>query len=189
MLSGSVLYSARVILYKASGLTPKMKSSWIAFSFPGHPESVTSSPSSILCSPFVNCRNRSNHRLAVNTAFPSEALASRFGTMFFSALKNFVQFKNWLTAPCCVLWLWYNKTRTSKVGAISKVKKTQTSWNCKRWDPLGFFSKSNLLRGVTSQRSDIVCWDKWKRLFSNLRLRLLLSKTEYNSYITSKIRI
>ena len=51
---------------------------------------------------------------------------------------------------------------------------------------LWVFWKSNLLQGVTSQTSDIACWDKWER-FSNLRL--LLGKTEYNLGITSKIRI
>ena len=35
--------------------------------------------------------------------------------------------------------------------------------------------------------ANIACWDKWKRMFSNLRL--LLSKTQFTSDITSKTRI
>ena len=112
IMSGSVLYSARVISFRASGPTSQMKSSWMSFSFQDHPQSVTPSPfiigvMSILCSRFVNYRNRSNHCLGVNTAFPSKALASSFGTKFFSAIEVFVQFKNWLTAPCCILMLGY----------------------------------------------------------------------------------
>ena len=64
----------------------------MSFSFTDHPDSVSSSPFisgviSLLCSRFVNYRNRSNHCLGVNTAFPSEVFASRFGTMFSSAKK------------------------------------------------------------------------------------------------------
>ena len=47
---------------------------------------------SILCSRLVNCRNLSSHCLGVNIWFPSNAFASRFGTVFFSAMvpvKNF----------------------------------------------------------------------------------------------------
>ena len=126
MLSGSILYSARVIWYSASGPTPQMKSSWMSFAFPDHPDSMTTSSfnsgvMSILCSLFVNCLNRSNHYLGANTAFPSKAFASRFGTMFFSAIKIFVQFKNWLTAPFCILGLRYKKSIKRKICILSTV--------------------------------------------------------------------
>ena len=68
-----------------------MKSSCMACSFPVHPVSVISSPfsngaMSILCSRLQNCRNRSSHCFRVKTGFPSVAFASRFGTVFRSAI-------------------------------------------------------------------------------------------------------
>ena len=92
ILSGSVLYSARVIWNNASGPTPQIKSSWICASFSVvHPASVISSPFTngvmlILCSRLVNFLNLSNHCLGVNIGFPSDASAFRFGTIFLSAI-------------------------------------------------------------------------------------------------------
>ena len=43
---------------------------------------------SILCSRFVNCLNLSNHFLGENIGFPSDAFASRFGTIFFSVMVS-----------------------------------------------------------------------------------------------------
>ena len=47
--------------------------------------------------------------------------------------------------------------------------------------------KGALLLGKRFRSSDIACWDKWDRLFFNIRL--LLSETQYSSDITSTIRI
>ena len=55
-------------------------------------------------------------------------------------------------------YVWVNKTRTSKVGAISKAQKLKLL-EIVKGGTLWVFSKSNLLRGVTSERSDIVCWE------------------------------
>ena len=126
ILSGFVLYSGRVIWYRASGATPQIKSSWMRFSFPGHPEAVTSSilisgVMSVLCSRFVNSRNSFIHCLPVNTAFPSEALASRSGTIYFSAINVLVQFKNWLTAPCCILGLGYKRVKKMSACVLDTV--------------------------------------------------------------------
>ena len=71
----------------------QVKFSCIACSFAPQPESVMSSPFNkgvmyILCSRFVNCLNLSSHCLGVNTGFPSVALVSRFGTIFFSVMVS-----------------------------------------------------------------------------------------------------
>ena len=84
ILSGSVLYSALVIWYKASGPIPHMKSSCIWFSFVAHSFCVISSPRissamSILYFHFVYCRNLSNHCFGVKIFFPS-VVSSKFGT-------------------------------------------------------------------------------------------------------------
>ena len=84
-----------------------------------------------------------------------------------------------------------NKPRTAKVGAISKVQKVQNFQNML----MTFFyekltkkihPKEAFRAGKTLQKIGYSGWDKCD-LFSNLRL--LLSKTEYTSEITSKIRI
>ena len=43
-----------------------------------------------------------------------------------------------------------------------------------------------LMQPQKFERSDIACWDKWDRLFPNIRF--LLSKMQYSSDITLKIR-
>ena len=61
------------------------------FGFPSS-SPFSSGELSVVCSRFVLCRNSSNHCLGVNTAFPSKARASSFGTMFLSAIQTLVQF-------------------------------------------------------------------------------------------------